>query len=131
MWPNLQKTADLATFTQKMLNGKLHFLCIELDFHSSFYSPMNSIECINNYWHHFLAKSHAWVPLDFGTFFGLLDSRLRWRGSIKLVSSVCPYAGTDVRTYVSLWQVLFRRYSFWHSDRARFLKILFCTLKVK
>ena len=28
MWPNLQETADLVTFTEEILNGKLHFLCI-------------------------------------------------------------------------------------------------------
>ena len=27
MWPNPQKTADLVTFTEEVLNGKLHFLC--------------------------------------------------------------------------------------------------------
>ena len=27
MWPNLQETADLLTFTEEILNGKLHFLC--------------------------------------------------------------------------------------------------------
>ena len=27
MWPNLQETADLVTFTEEILNGKLHFLC--------------------------------------------------------------------------------------------------------
>ena len=27
MWPNLQETADLVTFTEETLNGKLHFLC--------------------------------------------------------------------------------------------------------
>ena len=27
MWPNSQKTADLVTFTEEILNGKLHFLC--------------------------------------------------------------------------------------------------------
>ena len=26
MWPNPQETADLATFTEEILNGKLHFL---------------------------------------------------------------------------------------------------------
>ena len=26
MWPNPQFTSDLATFTEKTLNGKLHFL---------------------------------------------------------------------------------------------------------
>ena len=27
MWPNPQKTADLVTFNDEILNGKLHFLC--------------------------------------------------------------------------------------------------------
>ena len=27
MWPNPQETADLVTFTEEFLNGKLHFLC--------------------------------------------------------------------------------------------------------
>ena len=27
MWPNPQETADLVTFTEETLNGKLHFLC--------------------------------------------------------------------------------------------------------
>ena len=27
MWPNPQDTADLATFTKEIFNGKLHFLC--------------------------------------------------------------------------------------------------------
>ena len=29
MGPNPQETADLVTFTEKILNGKLHFLCSE------------------------------------------------------------------------------------------------------
>ena len=27
MWPNLQFPVDLVTFTEEILNGKLHFLC--------------------------------------------------------------------------------------------------------
>ena len=27
MWPNPQQTADLVTFTEAVLNGKLNFLC--------------------------------------------------------------------------------------------------------
>ena len=30
MWPNLQKTVDLVTFTEEILNRKLHFLCSEI-----------------------------------------------------------------------------------------------------
>ena len=29
MWPNLQETSDLTTFTEEILNGKLQFLCSE------------------------------------------------------------------------------------------------------
>ena len=29
MWPNPQETADLVTFTEEILDGKLHFLCSE------------------------------------------------------------------------------------------------------
>ena len=28
MWPDPQETADLVTFTEEILNGKRHFLCI-------------------------------------------------------------------------------------------------------
>ena len=27
MWPDPQETADFATFTEEILNGKLYFLC--------------------------------------------------------------------------------------------------------
>ena len=30
MWPNPQKTADLVTLTEEILNGKLHFLWVAL-----------------------------------------------------------------------------------------------------
>ena len=29
MWLNPQETVDLVTFTEEILNGKLHFLCSE------------------------------------------------------------------------------------------------------
>ena len=30
MWPNPQFPADLVTFTEEILNGKIHFLCSAL-----------------------------------------------------------------------------------------------------
>ena len=30
MWPNLQFPADLVTYIEEILNGKLHFLCSEI-----------------------------------------------------------------------------------------------------
>ena len=33
MWPNPQETGDLVTFTEEIVNGKLHFLCSDSYFH--------------------------------------------------------------------------------------------------
>ena len=35
MWPNPQFSGDLVTFTEKILNGKLHFLCSHRDYYQS------------------------------------------------------------------------------------------------
>ena len=32
MWPNPQKSVDLVTFIEKILDGKLHFLCIVIQY---------------------------------------------------------------------------------------------------
>ena len=43
MWLNPQETADLVTFTEKVLNGKLHFLCsvtLILQLHCSSYAKI-------------------------------------------------------------------------------------------
>ena len=32
MWPNSQETTDLVTFTEEIYNGKLHFLCSDVEF---------------------------------------------------------------------------------------------------
>ena len=37
MWPNPQKTADLVAFTEKIRNGKFHFLCSEKGYISRCY----------------------------------------------------------------------------------------------
>ena len=39
MWPTPQETADLVTFTEEILNGKLHFFC-----------NVGAIEGIHNIW---------------------------------------------------------------------------------
>ena len=31
MWPNPQETAELVSFTDEILNGKLHFLCSDFE----------------------------------------------------------------------------------------------------
>ena len=35
MWPNSQETADLVTFTEEILDGKLYFLCSECSAYSN------------------------------------------------------------------------------------------------
>ena len=49
MWPNPQKTADLVTFTEEILNGKLTFLCSG---HVWFLKSVSSkISLIGDHWH--------------------------------------------------------------------------------
>ena len=37
MWPNTQENADLITFTEEILNGKLHFSAVQNKMKSSKY----------------------------------------------------------------------------------------------
>ena len=39
MWPNPQETADLVTFTEEILNGKLHFCAV--------YKEKKTVEDVN------------------------------------------------------------------------------------
>ena len=45
MQPNPQETADLVTFTEEILNGKLHFLC---SVREMFLMEMEAME--DNFW---------------------------------------------------------------------------------
>ena len=47
MWPNPQETADLVTFTEEILNGKLHFLCSKTrtPASSEFTKYFRTVEC--------------------------------------------------------------------------------------
>ena len=47
MWPNLQETADLVTFTEEIFNGKFYFLC-SLNKATPLYRP---IFCQLYFWH--------------------------------------------------------------------------------
>ena len=42
MWPNAQETADLVTFTEEILNGKLHFLCSVDSYYELAFKPFLS-----------------------------------------------------------------------------------------
>ena len=46
MLPNLQFPTDLVTFTVKILNGKLHFLCSEMSFLRRFNPITNGVQNI-------------------------------------------------------------------------------------
>ena len=41
MWPNPQETVYLATFTEEILNGKLHFLCSDMWEYSHIFYAVN------------------------------------------------------------------------------------------
>ena len=44
MWPNPQFHADFVTFTEKILNGKLHFCAVKVKFK---FGPINSrMSCV-------------------------------------------------------------------------------------
>ena len=61
MWPNPQETADFVTFTEKILNGKLHFLWSETCQHLTidlFETFMDIIACISL---HVIAGEQFWV----------------------------------------------------------------------
>ena len=42
MWPNPQKTTNLVTFTEEILNGKLHFLCSEGEYNRTNIVPFST-----------------------------------------------------------------------------------------
>ena len=48
MWPNPQKTADLVSFTEEILNWNLHFLCSVLCFKSRVRNPWGTVLYENN-----------------------------------------------------------------------------------
>ena len=49
MWPNPQETADLITFTEEILNGKLNFLCsLNWKTNDIFHSDCSQIFCENS-----------------------------------------------------------------------------------
>ena len=53
MWTNLQETADLVTFTEEILNEKLHFLCSVI-FCNLFHFPLKQVKYTT-------AKYKEWV----------------------------------------------------------------------
>ena len=55
MWRNPQETADLVTFTEEILNGKLHFLCSVTEMYFGF----KKIEGINHIYEEALDKTDS------------------------------------------------------------------------
>ena len=53
MWPDLQETADSVTFTEEIINGKLHFLCSRCFFLEIFtFEYSQCILEVRKVWHH-------------------------------------------------------------------------------
>ena len=46
--PNPQETADLVTFTEEILNGKLHFLCSDIKLQQTYFFQRYSYGTIAN-----------------------------------------------------------------------------------
>ena len=73
MWPNPQKAADSVTFTEEILNGKLHFLCIEMGNGLFFSRRKLKIAILSRLWHvneYFLENSVMCMwEADKGLFF--------------------------------------------------------------
>ena len=70
MWPNPQKSADLVTFTEKILNRKLHFLCsvkcrsrrLQMFFKIGVFEKSTIFTGKHLHWSLFLIKLQAWRP---------------------------------------------------------------------
>ena len=61
MWPNLQFTADLVSFTEEILNGKLHFLCSALDYEYPILAELGDFD--QNVWKQF-GMSEKWSAVN-------------------------------------------------------------------
>ena len=48
MWPNTQVPADLVTFTEEILNWKLHFLCSKNSIRNNFPFPFSFLTLYTN-----------------------------------------------------------------------------------
>ena len=44
MWPNPQETVEMATFTEEILNRKLHFLCSDMWEYSRIFYAVNCMK---------------------------------------------------------------------------------------
>ena len=68
MWPNLQETADLVTFTEENFNGKLDFLCSDISFNpfnksDSLFEDPNKPDPLlwqNGLWHKVFPREWNW-----------------------------------------------------------------------
>ena len=81
MWPNPQKTEDLVTFTEEILNGKLHFLCRKLRIWSLLLKKSlmeNFIFCA------VLAFSYSWLAIHWE---GIFDCFIKKGTSVSSSTS--------------------------------------------
>ena len=79
MWPNSQFLADLVTFTEEMLNGKLIFC--------------HSVRC-------------GLLPLNLGAWEEHLNSQMTWAAAWLLVIRICPVYLVDDISPCVLWPLM-------------------------
>ena len=74
MWPNPQKIAELVTFTEDILNGKLYFLCIDglnlfIDYYLAYWEKQHLLFLSFWWFVHLWAEPKREFPLITGNCF--------------------------------------------------------------
>ena len=119
MWPNPQETADLVTFTEKILYGKLHFLCSawhKLYIHKMFRGDPRCFTCyvrtIYNIWPDNCQKYQFYavlisIPLKHAKAFTL---KCTYDNFLKFMTLKTASSGNRMIWQVSMWCKKFLRY---------------------
>ena len=100
MWPNLPFSADLVTFTEEILNGKLHFLCSGISGMLYFYDVMYYMIII------YCRKHKKIIYLQGPNFF------IKWK-----------IADSWLIVYQTLWYILYGGLTAWFNSASSLVEI--------
>ena len=93
MWPNPQFPADLVTFTEVILNGKLHFLCCNFRLKA----PSQMFDRVWIHCWNFLFQFFPWIQ-------AVITPRQTWRSFyfiILTIENACTLAQEKINAYES------------------------------
>ena len=93
MWPNPQETTDLVTFTEEILNGKLHFLC------SWFWRPVHWIGAPERIFYAYLKRTNL---LEFFSLFSKIN--IREIGQNLQIAKICACRKSQLFKNFRSWQ---------------------------